>query len=268
MLSIRLWQLAKGTASRERPPGRHALSQAYVQLLTAGLGQTGFREVVIYALDTDTGAEIPFVVLKDRFAGKLASALDGTLVEPIDLAADGGALFFDGLLAALTPPGLAPEVGIQLPRAAKLGGEVHRFVSSLASGGGVLAHAIAAGAEQIFYVSSVPAGSRVTGSLWERIATGAARAGLERELQAAESAGQVPVFVVRPESERLTPFELEGRPQAGGGRLFPSALVDQGARDVERLFVRPVLGEEIVPASREATTVKVERDWERGPKEL
>jgi hypothetical protein len=271
MLAASLWQLAKGTASRERPPGRHALSQAYVQLLTAGLGQTGFREIVIYALDTDTGAEIPFVVLKDRFAGKLASSLDGTLVEPIDLAADGGALFFDAVLAALTPPGLAPEVGMKLPRAAKLGGEVHRFVSSLASGAGVLAQAVAAGAEQIFYVTSVPAGGRVSGSLWERMATGAARAGLERDLQALESLapnGEVPVFVVRPESERLAPFELEGRPQVGGGRLFPSALVDQGARDVERLFVRPVLGEELAPAPREASTVKVDRDWERGPKEL
>jgi hypothetical protein len=235
--------------------------------LTAGLGQSGFREIVIYALDSDTGAEIPFVVLKDRFAGKLASSLDGTLVEPIDLAGDGGALF-DAVLAAVTPPGLAPEVGIQLPRAAKLGGEVHRFVSSLASGGGVLAHAVAAGAEQIFYVTSVPAGGRLSGSLWERIATGAARAGLERDLQAAESLAHVPVFVVRPESERLTPYELEGRPQMGGGRLVPSALVDQGARDVERLFVRPVLGEELAPAAREASTVKVDRDWERGPKEL
>jgi hypothetical protein len=160
-----------------------------------------------------------------------------------------------------------PEVGIKLPRGTKLGGEVHRFASSLSTGGEALADAVAAGAEQIFYVTSAAPGTRVSGSLVERISSGALKASLERDLHWAVEKVEAPVFVVRPDSERLSPFEIEGRPQLGGGRLCPSALVDQGARDLERLFVRPVLGEDLSPLPGEAT-VPIDREWEAGPKEL
>jgi hypothetical protein len=270
LLSTRLWQLAKGTSTEERPRDRRALSEAYVKLLTSGFGQQGFREIVLYALDTDTGEEVPFVALKDRFAKKMASEPGPGRMEPIDLAGEGASVLFDALMAATTPPGLAPEVGIRLPRGTKLGGEVHRFVSSLSTGGGALADAAAAGAEQVLYVTSAAAGSRATGSLWERISVGGLRTSIERDLKWAASGSQVPVFVVRPEAERLRPYELEGRPQLGGGRLSPSALVDQGVRDVERCFVRPVLGEDLSSLPHEApeSTVPVDREWESGPKEL
>jgi len=267
LLSGRLWHLVRGTATEGRPRDRRALSEAYVQLLASGLGQQGFRELVLYALDTDTGEEVPFVLLKDRFAKKMAAEAGPGRSEPIDLSGEGASILFDALIAALTPPGLAAEVGIQLPRGTKLGGEVHRFASSLSTGGESLPDAVASGAEQIFYVTSAAASSRVSGTLWERISTRALRTSLERDLSWAAERTEVPVFVVRPEVERLTPFEIEGRPQLGGGKLSPSALVDQGARDVERLFVRPVLGEELAALPREAT-VPVNREWEAGPKEL
>jgi hypothetical protein len=267
LLSARLWQVARGAATEARPRDRRALSEAYVSLLTSGFGQHGFREVILYALDTDSGEEVPFVALKDRFAKKMASEAGPGRKEPIDLSGEGAALFFDALVAALTPAGLAPEVGIMLPRGARLGGEVHRFASSLAAGGETLADAVAAGAEQIFYVTSAAAGSRVSGTLWERIATSALKRSLDRDLLWSSSVPEIPVFVVRPDAERLAPFELEGRPQLGGGRLSPSALVDEGARDVERFFLRPVLGEDLSPLPGEAT-VPVDRDWEAGPKEL
>jgi len=267
LLSGRLWQLAKGTATGERPPDRRALSQAYVQLLASGLGQPGFREIVLYALDTDTGEEVPFVALKERFAKKMTEDPGGGRKEPIDLSAEGASILFDVLLAALTPLGLAPEVGIRLPRGTKLGGEVHRFASSLSTGGEALPDAVAAGAEQVFYITSAAASGRVSGSLWERISLGALKASLERDLLWASERTEVPVFLIRPDAERLAPYELEGRPQLGGGRLSATALVDQGARDVERLFVRPVLGEELSPLPREST-VPVDRAWEAGPKEL
>ncbi len=267
LLSSRLWQLARGTATEERPRDRGALSEAYVQLLASGLGQHGFREVVLYALDSDTGEEIPFVALKEKFTKKMQLEPGPGRREPIDLSGEGAPILFDAIIAALTPPGLAPEVGLRLPRGSKLGGEVHRFVSSLSTGGEALPDAVAAGAEQIFYVTSAASGGRVSGTLWERLSTGGVKTSLERDLLWAEESTEVPVFVVRPDSERLAPYELEGRPQLGGGRLSASALVDQGARDVERLFVRPVLGEEIPPVHREAT-VPVDRGWKAGPKEL
>jgi hypothetical protein len=267
LLATRLWQVARGTATEERPRDPRTLSEAYVQLLASGLGQQGFREIVLYALDTDTGEEVPFVLLKERFAKKMAANPGSERTEPIDLSGEGAVILFDAVIAALTPPGLAPEVGIRLPRGSKLGGEVHRFASSLSTGGGALPDAVATGAEQIFYVTSAAPGSRISGTLWERISVGGVKTSLERDLLWAAERTEFPVFVVRPDSERLAPYEIEGRPQLGGGRLSPRALVDQGVRDVERLFVRPVLGEELAPLPREAT-VPVDRDWEAGPKEL
>ncbi len=230
-------------------------------------GSTGFGKLVLYALDTDTGEEIPFVALKEKFAKKMQAEPGPGRKEPIDLSGEGASILFDVLIAALAPPGLVPEVGLRLPRGSKLGGEVHRFVSSLSTGGEALPDAVAAGAEQIFYITSAAPGGRVSGTLWERLSTGAIKTSLERDLLWAEESTEVPVFVVRPDSERLAPYELEGRPQLGGGTLSPSALVDQGARDVERLFVRPVLGEELSPLPREST-VPIDRDWKAGPKEL
>jgi hypothetical protein len=144
---------------------------------------------------------------------------------------------------------------------------VHRFVSSLSTGGESLRDAVAAGAEQVFYVTSAASTNRVSGNLWERIATAGLSRSLERDLAWAEAKAEVPVFIIQPDFERLSPYELEGRLQLGGGRLPPRALVDQGARDVERLFVRPVLGEELSSLPREAT-VPIDRDWQAGPKEL
>ncbi len=267
LLAARLWQISRGTDIEERPRNRAALSEAYVKLLTSGFGQQGFREIVFYALDTDTGEETPFIALKERFVKKMVSEPDAGRKEPIDLSGEGASILFDALLAAVSPPGLAPAIGIPLPRGTKLGGEVHRFASSLSTGGESLRDAVAAGAEQIFYVTSAAASSRVSGNLWERISTAGLRASLERDLAWAAANTEVPVFVVRPEIERLAPYELEGRPQIGGGRLSPRALVDQGVRDVEQLFVRPVLGEELSSLPRE-NTVPIDREWQAGPKEL
>ena len=59
-------------------------------------GQHGFRELVFYALDTHSGQEVPFVMLKDRFFRRLRAhraSRCGPGGEPIDLSADNGALF-------------------------------------------------------------------------------------------------------------------------------------------------------------------------------
>lgn len=276
MLEARLWQLVRGTSTDERPKDPAALSQAYVQLLTAGLGQHGFRELVFYALDTDSGAEVPFVVLKERFSKKLASSEQragngrgGGRAEPIDLANDGSTIFFDALLASQSPPGLVSEVGIKLPRGHEFGGEVHRFASSLIVGGlGVVADAIALGAEQIVYVTGAGREERVKGSIWERLASRGLRASLASDLAWAVAESDVPVFVVRPESERVRPFEFSGRAQFGGAeRLTAGALVAQGERDADRLFIRPVLGAELPEIAAEST-IPIDRNWQAGPKEL
>jgi hypothetical protein len=272
VLRQRLWQLVRGTSTEELPPDGKKLGQAYVELLTAGLGQHGFREVVVYALDTDAGEEVPFVLLKDRFAKSLGQKPRASRGEPVDLAGEGAPVFFDALMASLTPTGLAPDVPIKLPRGNRFGGEVHRFASSLLTGAGSIADAVALGAEQIVYVTGAARTGPLSGSLAERLSGRALRAGLEEDLAWAAANARVPIFVIRPEAERLTPFEVSGRLQIGGERLEPSALVAQGERDCERLFLRPVLGEDLPETTHDATVPVAERargsEWEAGPKEL
>jgi hypothetical protein len=263
----RLWQTVRGASSDEAPRDKKALGEAFTQLLTQGMGQQGFRELVFYALDTDSGTEVPFMLLKERYGKALAARSESARSEPIDLASEGSAILFDALLSAVSPPGLVPEVPLTLPRGHRFGCEVHRFASSLVSGRGALADAVACGAEQVIYVTASPRGERSGGSVWERLAATALKASLLDDLAWAASTSGVPVFVIRPEVERVAPFELSGRAQTAGDRLAPSVLVDQGARDAERLFIRPLLGDEADLLGPE-TTVPIDRTWQAGPKEL
>lgn len=270
-LSSGLWQIVRGASTSSRPPSRAALGEAYRGLLEGSLGQHGFRELVLYALDTETGEEVPFVALKERYTRKVGARRDGAEVaEPIDLCSEGAQLLADALLASVSPPGLVAGVPLKLPLGSRFGGEVHRFSSSLVLGEGALADAVACGAEQVLYVCSAAAAKVASGSAWERLSTAALRSRLAEDLAWAAASGDVPVFVIRPEVERLRPFELSGRRQLGRDRLTPMALVAQGERDALQQFVYPVLGEDLpsFAAAPPDSAVPVARENWDGPKEL
>jgi predicted acylesterase/phospholipase RssA len=268
-LETRLWQAVRGASTDSRPKTRQEIGDAYRKLLTASLGQHGFCELVLYALDTDAGQEVPFVVLKDRFLKKLSTLSRPTARgEPIDLAGNGSSILFDALVASISPPGLVDPVPIKLPLGGRHGGEVHRFSSSVVTGLGAVADAIAAGAEQIIYVVSVAPNDRVGGSAWERLTSVALRRTLDEDLERASASPDIPLFLIRPERERLQPFELLGRAQLGNERLDLDALAAHGQRDVERLFVEPVLGGDLPGAAVETTVPLTEGSWEAGPREL
>lgn len=267
-LESSLWKVVRGASSDSRPQDRKALGEAYRKLLSGSWGQRGFRELVFYALDTDSGQEIPFAMLKERFFKKLKANRAGRRewvgAEPIDLGRDGDALFFDALSAAVSPPGLVPSVPMKLPLGTRNGGEVHRFSSSLLASGGALADAVAAGAEQVIFVSASTPGERPSGNPYERVTEAAMRNDLVGDLAEAAAVTDLPVFLVRPDKQRLTPYEVTGRAQFGNERLDVAALMAHGERDAERLFIEPVLGDAHV-AGGEATIPIKEAG---GPREL
>lgn len=240
-----LWGAVRGASTETRPRELQDVGLGYRDLLTASLGQPGFSELIFYGLDLDTGQEVPFVLLKDRWLKRIAERGPGRgalLAEPINLAGDGAPLLFDALLASVAPPGLSPGTPLRLPLAGRSAGEVHRFSSSLLTGQSCIADAIAAGAEQIIYISGCSAaGSDEIGTAG-LLASAAVRRSLEEDLRWAGQA-ELPVFLVRPDKPRLRLFEFSGRALPGGDRLTTSALAAHGERDALRLFIRPIVGE-------------------------
>lgn len=285
VLEKTLWRAVRGVSVETRPARTKEIGAHYRDLLVASLGQQGFRELVVYALDLDCGQEVPFFLVKDRWRSKMMSRGPGqgaVLAEPVDLGGEGGELLFEALLAASSPPALSPSVPLKLPAGGRHGGEVHRFAASGLAGQSLVADAVAVGAEQILYVSSVPAAAGIAESATdlERLAAASVRGALEADLRwAQEQLPSVPVFVVRPEKSLLGALEFAGRRLPGDERLDLGAVVAQGERDTLRLFVKPIVGEsgELglgAPAASEASqrvSVAGAADadaWGEGPQEL
>jgi hypothetical protein len=272
LLESTFWRAVRGTSTDERPRDREELGDAYRKLLAGSLGQRGFRELIFYALDTDGGHEVPFAMLKERFFKRLEKhrlgRAEGIRSEPIDLAHAGGTLLFDALIAALSPPGLVASVALKLPLGTRNGGEVHRFSSSLFAASSAMADAIASGAEQIIIVASCTPGERPMGNALERLTESALRNRLSDELSEAARAPEFPVFLIRPDKQRLSLYEIAGRAQFGNDRLDLAALSAHGHRDAFRLFIDPVLGD-VHPGGDESTMpIKDVSGLASGPREL
>jgi hypothetical protein len=192
----------------------------------------------------DSGQEVPFVLLKDRWLNRMAARGPGSgalVAEPVSLAGESGPLLFDALTAAVSSPGLAPGVPLRLPLVGRHAGEVHQFASSLLTGHSTIADAMSAGAEQVIYVSGSPAGSPDETAIPAKLAAAAVRQSLENDLRWADQVG-LTIFTVRPDKSRLGLFEFGGRSLPGGERLESAALAAHGDRDTFRLFVRPFVG--------------------------
>jgi hypothetical protein len=240
-----LWGAVRGASTEARPSHRQDIGARYRDLLSASLGQHGFSELIFYALDMDIGQEVPFVLLKDRWLTRMAARGPGggaLVAEPINLAADAGPLLFDALRAAVSPPAFAPGVPLRLPLGGRHAGEVHRFASSLLTSHSTVADAVAAGAEQIIYVSGSPASGLEGSGMLGGLTAAALRQALENDLRWAMQTGSA-VFTVRPDKPRLGFFEFSGRALPGGDRLETAALAAHGERDTIRLFIRPMVGE-------------------------
>jgi hypothetical protein len=245
VLERKLWEAVRGASTEARPAQLADMGLCYRDLLSASLGQPGFSELIFYALDVDTGQEVPFVLLKDRWLTRLARRGPGAgalVSEPVSLAGESGPLLFDALTASVSPPGLAPGVPLRLPLVGRHAGEVHRFASSLLTGHSTIADAMSAGAEQVIYVSGSPASNSEERAIPAKLSAAAVRQSLENDLRWADQAG-LTVFTVRPEKPRLGLFEFAGRALPGGDRLQTAALAAHGERDAFRLFVRPFVGE-------------------------
>ena len=246
LLESTIWKAVRGASTNERPRNRTALGVAYQELLSGSLGQHGFKELVFYSLDCDSGREASFALLKQRhfkkFSEHYQTHYGSRSAEPIDLSSYSGALFFDALLASLSPPGIVPSVSMRLPFGTPFGGEVHQFSSSLLAGRKMLPDAIAAGAEQVVFVVGCASSESLSGNTFERLVEVSLRNSIADELEETASLPELPIFIVRPDKQRLSVYEITGRSQGGNERLGLTALYAHGRRDAATLFVDANLG--------------------------
>jgi hypothetical protein len=193
----------------------------------------------------------------------------------MNLAGDAGSLLVDALKASLSPAPLVPSVPLRMPLSGRYGGEVHRFASSILTGQSAVSDAVAAGAQQIIYVSGAPASGDPRAGTLEKVTEAAVRQMLEADLRWAGRDKTGPaLFIVRPDKSRLGTFEFSGRSLSDGDRLGLSALVAHGERDMTRMFIRPLVGE-IARSVQEPETERPVREpkrhkdpWAEGPQEL
>ena len=273
-----LWEAVRGASVEPRPPQRKQIGQRYRDLLSSSFGQLDYCELIFYALDVNVGQEVPFVLLKDRWLSRMRArgpSQGAVAAEPTDLAGDAAPLLFDALVASVSPPSLVPSVPLRLPLEGRHGGEVHRFSSSLLAGHSAVNDAVAAGAQQIIYISGAPASGDPRAGGFQRLADAAVRQTLENDLQWGNSVTSRPgLFVVRPDKARLGTFEFAGRSLYGEERLEMSALAAHGERDMTRMFIQPLVGQ--IGRSREAVSHheageehhSEKEPWGKGPDQL
>jgi len=278
-----LWEIARG-AVISRAPSEAELGRKYVSLLSENLGQPGFRELILRTADLETGGPLPFVVLDDAHRAAFASArargprsrLEG-LPGAVDLRVPGyDALVFDAVMTGLLAPGVVPVRRVSFPKGGIFAGESHRLTESGLAGGSGLSEAIAAGAEQILFVTAAPEEARPLArrrgprALADGVIATLERQAVEVDLRATERLNRmvetlghrtddggrgwqdpatgrlyraIDLYVIRPDQRVLAPLDLDGSEDpATEVRTTTADLVELGYRDAYRLFVEPVVG--------------------------
>jgi hypothetical protein len=272
-----LWEAVRGASVETRPPRPKDIGLRYRDLLLASLGQHGFCELMFYALDLRSGQEVPFTLLKERWHNRMTTpgpSRSAVAAEPMDLTGEAGVLFFDALVASISPPIVTPSVSMKLPLEGRYGGEVHPFSSSLLAGQSAVVDAVAAGAQQIIYVSGSSAGEDPGCGMLQSLTEAAVRQSLEADLRwGKRDPSQPAMFVVRPEKPRLGLYEFSGRRLSGDERLEVDALAAHGERDMLRMFIQPIVGQTSRPKKNSNTegerTLPIDKQaWSEGPKEL
>ena len=234
--------------------GARDLSQRYVELLGASVGQPGHRDLLLAIHDLDARRDLVFGLLAGEAGRRQFPGTTGPSArraEAFDLGTGAKSVLIEVLAGALTPPGTSEPVMLHLPPDSIWRGETHRITDRPAALGRLLEEAAAAGMEQVIVVTATPPAkgpneltpARVDGRgrLGEWIAaeeTAAVRDGLrlaDKHFHA--------VFVVRPDHNPIGPLDMDGAddPQADR-RCALADMLSRGYDDAHRLFIEPALG--------------------------
>ena len=247
------WQLISGGVPLAEPSPTD-LSRRYAELLTDGLGQPGFRELMAVVHDVDARRDVVFALLaepqRSRFFPRTGQDAERR-GETFDLAGVAREHVVDALAAALSLPVLTDPHLIHLAPEGFWRGETHRLCDRPGATARLLEEVATAGATQVILVAPFSE-LRAPYGLSSRRGHLAARAGdylAAADVSALDDAVRAlaarfdALFVIRPVHVAIGPFDFAGVLDERSDRHQAlSELIDRGYQDAYRQFIDPVVG--------------------------
>jgi hypothetical protein len=242
-----LWQLLQGPIPVREPTTRE-LSRRYTDLLFENLGQPGFRELIIAAMDMETRTDIVFAAVGGSWRQTFFHRGRGDV---IDFAGVGRYHVVDALSAALSLPILTAPHYTAFSAESYWKGETHRTCDRIGAVARLLEELLAVGVEQVVVVcaDSERAAphrlSRPDGSLRAQVSEqlAAAECTAVRDAVTSHKKRFKGVFVIQPSHNPIGPLDFDRAYDERSDRYQSvSELMDRGYEDAYSQFVDPVIG--------------------------
>ena len=251
VFSETLWQLIRGASRDPRPP--QDSGRRYADVLAEGLGQPGFRELMIVATDLDAHGDVVAALLREPYRRDFVAPRIGRerRAEAFDLAGAGREHALDIMAAALTPPvGCEPRLVTFAPDG-YWRGETHRLCDRPGAVVRLFDELAAAAVSQLIVVTAVPVASVPHRLRALRLDM---RSRLGEFIEAAESAALHDAiglarlrfdacYVIRPSHNPVGPFDVSGAyDEASDRRHSTGELMERGYEDAYHQFIEPIVG--------------------------
>jgi hypothetical protein len=244
-------QLLRGTAAGTTASG--SLGRRYAEVLSEGLGQPGFRELIIAATDLDGQRDVVGALLREPHAQEFMAARPQRerRADVLDFNASGRDQLIDLVAAALTPAVAAEPHAVQFAADGHWRGETHRLCDRPGIVHRLLEEVAAAGVTQAIVVSAcapvtdphhLPV-SRLDARHRAGEFIAAAEASALRDALETARLSFDAVYVIRPSHNALGPFDCTGVYDRASDRHAEVAeLVQRGYEDALQQFIEPVVG--------------------------
>lgn len=249
-----IWDLLRGAAAVKQPSAQE-LGRRYTEVLAEGLGQPGFRELLVTVHDLDAKRDLVFALVRQERRRQLVHRATspeaaGRRAEVMDLSGVARDHLADAIAASLSI-GVATEPHvIAFPSESYWRGEQHRLCDRPGTLVRLIEELAAIDVHQIVLVTPAPETSGPHTLTAPRI-DGRGRLGgyvqsdeaaIVRDIEHGIVDG-VQVFTIRPAHNPFGPFDFEGGFDDRSDRRRPPAeLMQQGYEDAYHQFIEPVVG--------------------------
>ena len=246
-----IWQLVRGGDQADHPEASKA-GHRYAEVLAEGLGQPGFRELMLIATDMDARRDVVAAMLREPYRRDfmVSKGERDRRSEVLDLAGLGREHALDIAGGAMTPPGCEPHL-VTFGVESFWRGETHRLCNRAGSVSRLLEELAAAGVSQAVIVSAVAAPAVPHRLSVPRLDL---RHRLGDAIAAAESASLRDamemarlrfdsLYLICPAHNPVGAFDFSGAyDEASDRRQEIQELMERAYEDAYRQFIEPVVG--------------------------